>query len=64
MAQLQSSDEAADWVHKNMPVKNELTAADADLVGAAFRDRLAVIEAETSALESGPHSAAGSGERS
>ena len=58
MAQLQSSDEAADWVHKNMPVKNELTAADADLVGAAFRDRLAVIDAETSALESGPHSVA------
>ena len=33
LAQLQSSDEAADWVHKNMPVKNALTAADADLVG-------------------------------
>jgi hypothetical protein len=58
MAQLQSSDEAADWVHKNMPVKNELTAADADLVGAAFRDRLAVIEAETSALENRSHSPA------
>jgi hypothetical protein len=41
MAELQSSD----WVHKNMPVKNELTAADADLVGAALRDRLAVLEA-------------------
>ena len=52
MAQLQSSDEAADWVHKNMPVKNERTAADADLVAKAFRDRLAVIEAETSARES------------
>jgi hypothetical protein len=61
LAQLRSSDEAADWVHKNMPVKNELTAADADLVGAAFRDRLAVIEAETLASESGPHPAAGSG---
>jgi hypothetical protein len=58
MAQLQSSDEAADWVHNNMPVKNELTAADADLVGAAFRDRLAVIEAETSALENRSHSPA------
>ena len=32
MAQLRSSDEAADWVCKNMPLKNELTAADADLV--------------------------------
>jgi ERF superfamily len=61
MAQLQSSDEAADWVHKNMPVKNELTAADADLVATAFRERLAVIEAETSALENLPHPAAGSG---
>ena len=61
MAQLQSSDEAADWVHKNMPVKNELTAADADLVAKAFRDRLAVIEAETSARESGPHPAAVNG---
>jgi ERF superfamily len=30
LAQLQSSDEAADWVHTSMPVKKELTAADAD----------------------------------
>ena len=58
MAQLPSSDEAADWVHKNMPSKNELTTADADLLGAAFRDRLAVIDAETSAIESGLHSPA------
>ena len=58
MAQLRSSDEAADWVYKNMPVKNELTTADADLVGAAFHDRLAVIQAETSASEGGLHSAA------
>jgi hypothetical protein len=57
MAQLQSSDEAADWVHKNTPVKNELIAADADLVGAAFRDRLSIIEAEISATESEPHPA-------
>jgi hypothetical protein len=61
MAQLQSSDEATDWVHKNMPVKNELTAADADLVGAAFRDWLAVIDAETPVIESAPHPAAGGG---
>jgi hypothetical protein len=58
MAPLQSSDEAADWVHKNMPLKNQLTATDADLVARAFRDRLAVIETETSAIEGGPHSAA------
>jgi hypothetical protein len=62
VARLQSSDEAADWVHKNMPVKNELAAADADLIGAAFLDRLAFIEAETSSLESGPESTAASGE--
>ena len=58
MAQLPSSDEAADWVYKNMPSKNELTTADADLVGAAFRDRLAVIDAETPAIESGLHAPA------
>jgi hypothetical protein len=61
LAQLRSSDEAADWVHKNMPAKNELTAADADLVGAAFRDRLAVIDVETSVIESGPSPEAGGG---
>ena len=37
-----------------MPVKNALTAADANSVGAAFRDRLAVIETAASALESRP----------
>jgi hypothetical protein len=57
LAQLQSSDEAADWVHKNMPVKNVLTAADADLVAAAFRDRLTAIEPEASALENRANSA-------
>ena len=61
LLQLQSSDDAADWVHKNMPVKNGLTAADADLVGAAFRDRLAVIDAETSAIKDAPHPATSSG---
>jgi hypothetical protein len=59
MAQLRSPDETADWVYKNMPVKNDLTTADADLVGAAFRDRLTVIQAETFASEGGGlHSAA------
>ena len=36
-----------------MPVKNEIDRGRADLVAKAFRDRLAVIEAETSARESG-----------
>jgi hypothetical protein len=61
LAQLQSGDEAADWVYKNMPLKNKLTATDAVLVEAAFRKRLALIDAETSAIESGPHPAGGSG---
>jgi hypothetical protein len=42
---LQSSDEAADWVHKNLSVKNTLAIADADCVDARFRERLAAIEA-------------------
>jgi hypothetical protein len=62
LAQLQSPDEAADWARKNMPLKNTLTAADADLVGAAFRDRLVVIEAETSTIESRPQPTAANGE--
>jgi hypothetical protein len=41
---LQSSDEAADWVHKNLGVKNTLTAADADSVEASFRERLSTFE--------------------
>jgi ERF superfamily len=63
LAQLQSSDDATVWVHKNMPVKNELTAADADLVAAAFRDRLVIIDAESPATESGPHPTPGCGGR-
>ena len=44
IARLQSSDEAADWVHKNLPVKNTLTAFDAEAVEASFRERLGAIE--------------------
>jgi hypothetical protein len=32
LSDLKSADEAADWVHKNLPVKNTLTPADAELV--------------------------------
>ncbi len=42
---LQSSDEAADWVHKNLAVKNTLTPADADSVEASFRERVLTFEA-------------------
>ena len=44
IGQLQSSDEAADWVHKNLGAKNTMLTADADAVEAGFRDRLAAIE--------------------
>ena len=41
---LRSGDEAADWVHKNLAAKNALIDADADLVEAGFREKLAVFE--------------------
>ena len=44
IGQLQSPDGAADWVHKNLSLKNTLTAADADIVEAGFREKLATIE--------------------
>jgi hypothetical protein len=40
---LQSADEAASWAHRGLPAKNTLTAADADLVEAGFRLKLAAI---------------------
>jgi hypothetical protein len=51
IARLQSSDEASDWVHKNLPVKNTLVVVDADVVEASFRERLATIEAPAPARE-------------
>ena len=51
VAQLQSEEEAADWVHKNMPAKNTLIAADADLVESAFKDRLASIQSMQASVE-------------
>jgi hypothetical protein len=44
LALLQSADEAADWVHKNLAAKNTLIDADAAAVEADFRERLATIE--------------------
>src|SRR5271165_2920912 len=44
IGQLQSADEAADWVHKNLAAKNMLIDVDADAVEAGFRERLAKIE--------------------
>jgi hypothetical protein len=40
---LQSADDAANWAHRCLPAKNTLTAADADLVEAGFRVKLAVF---------------------
>jgi hypothetical protein len=40
---LQSADEAANWAHRSLPAKNTLITADAELVEAAFRLKLAVF---------------------
>ena len=47
LAHLTSEDEAADWVHQNLPVKNALVIGDAELVEASFRERLAIIEQQS-----------------
>src|ERR1700722_19491699 len=44
LADLKSADDAADWVHKNLAAKNTLAAADAEIVEASFRERLATLE--------------------
>jgi hypothetical protein len=51
IARLQTEDEAAVWVHRNLPTKNTLLPADANLVEADFRNRLAVIESTSAMLE-------------
>ena len=40
---LQAADEAASWAHRCLPAKNTLTTADAGLVEAGFRARLAAF---------------------
>ena len=57
LGQLESVDEAADWVHKNLGAKNTLIAADADAVEAGFRDRLAAIELASAAHQEEPQPA-------
>jgi hypothetical protein len=44
IGQLQSAEDAADWVHNNLAAKNTLIDADADAVEVGFRERLATIE--------------------
>ena len=53
LSDLKSADEAADWVHKNLPAKNTLTPADAETVEASFRERLAAIEGGQAGAASG-----------
>jgi hypothetical protein len=57
LGQLQTPDEAADWVHANLAAKNTMIAADADWVESGFRHRLTQIDA-ASAREEDPQSAA------
>jgi hypothetical protein len=40
---LQSSDEAANWANRNLPAKNTLTVADAQLVEDGFRIKIAAL---------------------
>jgi hypothetical protein len=40
---LRSAEEAAAWAHRNLPTKNILAAADAQLVETGFRAKLAVV---------------------
>src|SRR6202042_201944 len=57
LSQLQSGDQAADWVHKNLAAKNTLITADADAVEAGFREKLATIEVASAARQERLHSA-------
>jgi ERF superfamily len=57
--QLQSADEAADWVHKNLAAKNTLITSDADALEAGFREKLATIEGVPATSEERLHSAPG-----
>ena len=56
LSQIQSGDEAADWVHKNLAAKNTLITADADVVEAGFREKLATIEVASAARQERLHS--------
>ena len=51
----------APWAHKNMPTKNTLIAADADLVESAFKDKLASIRSMQASIGEPAGSVAGDG---
>jgi hypothetical protein len=54
LSDLKSANEAADWVQKNLPAKNTLRSADANLVEAAFRERLASWAVDSPGYEPDP----------
>jgi hypothetical protein len=54
IAKLQTADEAAEWVHRNLAAKNTLIAADAAAVEDEFRERLAKIELASAARQGDP----------
>ena len=56
LGQLQSADEAADWVHKNLATKNTLITADAEAVEAGFREKLSTIDVASGARQKQLHS--------
>jgi hypothetical protein len=55
LSQLQSGDQAADWVHKNLAAKNTLITSDADAVEAGFREKLATIEGASATRQARLH---------
>jgi hypothetical protein len=59
--QLQSEEDAADWVHKNMLAKNTPVAADSDLVESAFKDKLASIQSMHTSVDEPAGPVAGDG---
>jgi ERF superfamily len=61
ITELQTADQAAVWVHKNLAAKNTLIAADAGLVEAGFSDRLGTIELASTAREEEPRPALAEG---
>ena len=63
VALLESEEEAADWVHKNMSAKNTLIAVDADLVESAFKDKLASIQSMKASVDELAGSVAGEARR-
>ena len=51
MEPLKNAEEAADWVYRNLPAKNTLTADDARQVEERFQAKLSTLEAGQGAVE-------------